>query len=271
MKRSFARIYGPWAVIAGASRGVGAEYARTLAGRGLNLVLIARNRTRLDETAKEIEERYGVAVRTVTTDLSRESAAGTIIAATNDLEIGLLVYNAGFSNPGSFLERSEESHLAQFAVNCGTPLLLIHGLGAQMKERNRGGIILMSSLTAFSGSPMVAGYGATKSFNLVLGEGLAFELKREGVDVLVCCAGVIAPEKDAHVGGAQGRAPLFTPPTTSAQRVVRSALGGLGHRSVVVPGMLNRVVSFALQRALPRSFSVWLMARTVARLEFPNS
>ncbi|HUX12998.1 MAG TPA: SDR family NAD(P)-dependent oxidoreductase [Spirochaetia bacterium] len=271
MKTSFAGTYGPWAVIAGGSRGVGAEYARTLAGLGLNLVLIARNGKRLDTTAKEIEDRYGVAVRTLATDLSRETAAATVTDATHDLEIGLVVYNAGLSNPGSFLEQPEESHLAQLGVNCRTPLSLIHSFGARMKARHRGGIILMSSLTAFVGSPMVAGYGATKSFNLVLGEGLAFELNREGIDLLVCCAGVITPDIETNLPGARARAPLFAPPTTSPQRVVRSALRGLGHRSVVVPGVLNRLVSIALQRVLPRSVSVWLMARTVARLDFPGS
>ncbi len=250
---------------------MGVEYARILAEHGLNLVLIARNADRLLSVAKGITERFRVEVRPVVADLSRPDTVKTIAASTEDVGIGLLVYNAGISNPGWFLDRPVDSHLQQLQVNCHTPLALAHHFGGRMREHGRGGIILMSSLSAFAGSPEVAGYGASKAFNVVLAEGLAFEFRRYNVDVLVCCAGVIA-------GGAHGaqeplhrRRSIFAPPETQPRFVAEYALRNLGRRSVVIPGHFNQIASFAMTRILPRSFAVRLMARTVQELEFPTA
>lgn len=266
---SFAERYGTWALVAGGSRGVGAAFVRELARDGMNVFVVARNRNRLDALEAEIRSRFGVEVRTLDIDLTAPEAPSVIKSATAGLEIGVLLYNAGFSNPGPFLARALNSHLRQFSLNCTAPVTLVHHFAGKMRERERGAIILMASLTAFIGSPGVAGYGATKAFNLALAEGVGRELEEAKVDVLACCAGVIAPETPAGARHPRRRSG-FSPPTTTPTKVARAALRALGHRSVIVPGALNRVVAFTLQRLLPRRVSVRLMQRTAAELDFPG-
>ncbi|WP_455382744.1 SDR family NAD(P)-dependent oxidoreductase [Salinispira pacifica] len=274
MKIEFAERYGPWAVIAGGSRGVGAEFARGAAARGLNLVLIARNAEQLRSLKAEIEADYSVEVRTLPLDLSSRESLEAVGDAAESLDVGLLIHNTGVSNPGAFLERPVNSHLEQLSLNCAAPVALAHHFGAQMRARGRGGIILMASLTAFIGSPGVAGYGATKAFNLVLGESIHHELRSRGVDALVCCAGVIADrltEADGQGGTGKrtGLRSLLSPPRSDPRSVSETALESLGRRAVVVPGRFNRAVAFSLQHLMPRPVAARLMGWTARGLEFP--
>jgi len=268
MKRSFADLYGPWALVAGASRGVGFEFAAALALRGLNLVLVARNESALDAVASEIESMAGVKVVLVVADLADPDVAGRIGAAVEGLEIGLLVYNTGITNAGSFLELPVDGLIRQLAVNCGAQIGLVHLLAGKMAARGRGGLLFMSSLNALAGSPLVASYGGTKAFSLILGEGLATELRPLGIKVTVCCAGVIAGETDTEKSS---KLTLFRPPAIAAARVASVALRALGRRTVVVPGLFYRIVAFSLVRLLPRALARWLMARTARELDFGTS
>ncbi len=269
MKIPFKEKYGSWAVVAGGSRGVGAAFVRELAQGGMNIFVVARNSRRLDTLAEETASRFGIEVRTLELDLTAPKAVPAIIDATADLDIGLFLYNPGTSNPGPFLERPIESHLSQFRLNCAVPVTLVHHFAGRMRGRGRGAIILMASLTAFIGSPGVAGYGATKAFNLTLAEGVGRELNGTGIDLLVCCAGVIGPETSGR-RNPHGRRSLFSPPITPPEKVARSSLRALGRRTVLVPGVLNRTVAFTFQHLLPRPASVRLMERTAAGLDFPG-
>jgi short-subunit dehydrogenase len=181
---SFAERYGPWAVVAGGSDGIGAGFARGLASRGVNLVLVARRSSVLDAFADEIRGAYPVSVRTVVLDLSDAGAMASLAGLTADLEVGLYVANAGGDDPALFLERDLETHLALVQRNCAGVLEAAHRFGGPMVSRGRGGLILLSSRIAWAGAATVAAYGATKAFDIILAEGLWAEWRGRGVDVL---------------------------------------------------------------------------------------
>jgi short-subunit dehydrogenase len=182
---SFADRYGPWALVVGASEGVGAAFARQVAERGLSVVLLARRQQVLDEVAAEIRSAHGVETRTVVADLADTGAARSIIDATSDLDVGLLMYCAGADpNYQRFLARPVDDALAMVQRNCGAPLELCHHYARPMVDRGRGGIVLLSSGAAFVGAKNMVAYGATKAFDSILAEALWAELHTEGVDVL---------------------------------------------------------------------------------------
>jgi short-subunit dehydrogenase len=263
-RAAFANRYGPTALVAGASRGIGAAFARELAGAGLQLVLVARRALPLEELAKELRAAHGVEVRTLTCDLGDEAAADAIAGACGGLEIGLLVYNAAASSVGRFLDTPREDHLRSVHVNARGPMLLAHALGGPMAARGRGGIVLMSSLAAFQGTPLVASYAATKAFNLVLAEGLWSELGKRGVDVLACCAGAtLTPGYERKTPSRAAR--RFAPQPQDPADVAEEALQALGRRPVVVTGLGNRFASFMLRRIASRRLAVAMMGREMRR------
>lgn len=177
----FASRYGSWAVVAGASEGVGASVARLLGSRGVNPVLVSRRRETLEEVAATIE----VESRVVALDLSEPGADEALASATDDLDVGLLVYNAG-ADPHSarFLDRPAAVWQELVRRNCGTVLGAAHHFGSRMAARGHGGIVLVTSGAAWAGGSHVAAYGASKAFDLILGEALWAELAPLGVDVL---------------------------------------------------------------------------------------
>ena len=151
---TFIERYGPWALVTGASAGIGAEFARQLSEMGLNLVFVARRRKRLEDLARDLESRSKVQVRIVTADLSQPDFLQLILSVTNSLEVGLLVNNAGFGLAGHFLEHALEEELRLLDVNCRAPLILTHVFGRQMAERKRGGIIFVSSVSGYIATPV---------------------------------------------------------------------------------------------------------------------
>ena len=186
MTDDFAQKYGPWAVIAGASEGVGASLADQLAERGLNLVLIARNGSTLEELAAGVRERHGVEVRPLVMDLTVPDVGDRVAEATDGLEVGLLIYNAGAANRTmEFLDDSFEDSLQQIKLACIGPVALARHFAPAMRERGRGGIVLVGSLACLAGSSLLAVYSAVKAFNVNFAEGLWAELRPHGVDV--CC------------------------------------------------------------------------------------
>jgi short-subunit dehydrogenase len=261
---AFAHRYGPTALVAGASEGIGAAFARELAGLGLDLVLVARRAEPLDALAEELRAANGVDVRALPYDLADPAAAVAITEACRGREIGLLVYNAAASSVGRFLDTPIEDHLRTVHVNARGPVLLAHAFGAPMKERGRGGIVMMSSLTAFQGTPLVASYGATKAFNLVLAEGLWGELRGCGVDVLACCAGATRTPGYERVTPTSTAARLAPKPQDPGD-VAREALEALGRRPVVVTGRANRLASFFMRRVFTRRLAVATIGREMRR------
>jgi short-subunit dehydrogenase len=188
---SFGDRYGPWALIAGASEGVGRAYARAVAERGINVVLLSRRQAVLDDLASEIAHEHGVEARTLAVDLAGEDAASTIIDATGNLELGTLVYCAG-ADPRfePFLDGPVDAANAMVVRNCLVPMQLCHHFAAPMVERGRGAIVLVSSGAGLIGARRMVAYGASKAFDIVMAEALWAELHDKGVDVLSLVLGV---------------------------------------------------------------------------------
>lgn len=192
--------YGPWAVIAGGSEGVGAEFATQLADAGFNLVLLARKPGPLEETAAACRER-GVEVRTLSVDLTSPTATTEVTTATGGLDVGLLVYNAGANSYGEPFTRGDlPRHQGVIDLNITTMLALVHHYAQPMKERGRGGILLVGSLAGYVGASNEAIYGAVKAFGRIFAEGLWVELKEYGVDVLELVLGVTRTPAMQRVG-----------------------------------------------------------------------
>lgn len=178
--------YGPWAIVAGASEGIGAAFSRRLAERGIDLVLVARREGPLVALADDIRAQHGVQTRALSLDLSGVGAETTLFDATGDLDVGLVVYNAGGDDNGDvqFLDVDADVWAALLRRNCLVPMLAAHHYGSRMVERGRGGLLLVSSGAAWAGGARLVPYGATKAFDLLLGEGLWAEWRDRGVDVL---------------------------------------------------------------------------------------
>lgn len=263
-RSEFAARYGGWAVVAGASEGMGAAYAEELARRGLNLILIARRAELLESLAAQLSKKYNVDAKLILLDLVAANAAEQIHRETNNLEIGLLICNAAFSAIGPFLERPIQDHLREIQTNAVTPLKLTYLLAEQMLRRRRGGIVLMSSLSAFQGSAYISTYAATKAFNIVLAEGLWEEWRRDGVDILVCISGAVrtpnyVASEPVKTGGLGDR-------TMLPEQVVHEALNALGKQPYVIPGRINRVASAVMRHLLPRKSAVKFMGRILREM-----
>ncbi|MEV6162225.1 SDR family NAD(P)-dependent oxidoreductase [Streptomyces sp. NPDC052052] len=183
-------VYGPWAVIAGGSEGVGSSFAHQLADAGINLVLIARKPGPLNETAEELRAK-GVEVRTLELDLLDPAALSSVRAVTDGLEVGLLIFNAGANSYGhEFVTGDLDRVQGVLDLNITAQLALTHHFGALMKERRRGGILLVGSLSGYMGQAQISVYSAAKAFGRVFAEGLWLELREYDVHVLELVLGV---------------------------------------------------------------------------------
>lgn len=192
--------YGPWAVIAGGSEGVGAEFARSLAGDGFNLVLIARKPGPLSETAESCRE-LGAEVRTLSIDLLEAEATSRIVEATADIEVGLLIYNAGASTCNDpFLDADLAEWRKIIDLNMTRMLELTQHFGRRMVAQSRGGIILVGSLSGYMGAVRHSVYAGVKAFSRMFAESLWLELREHGVDVLELVLGVTRTPAMERVG-----------------------------------------------------------------------
>ncbi len=249
MKRMRDR-YGPWALITGASSGIGASFARELAARRFNLVLVARREERLRQIADDLQNRYSISTQVIVADLARDDFMAVAERGTEGLDIGLLVNNAGTGEPGNFLSSDLDEELQMLNLNCRAPLILTHSFGRAMRQRGRGGVIFLSSVVAFAGMPAWSSYAATKAQNLIFAEGLSAELERDGVDVLAICPGFTRTELLALTG--LGRLLSIRP-----RRVARLALHKLGRKRRVTAGLISKAIVLST-RFQPRALNTWI-------------
>jgi short-subunit dehydrogenase len=257
---SFVERYGRWAVVAGASEGLGAAFAEALAARGLNLVLVARRADALEQVAARLRESASVEVRPLALDVADPAFGEHVARATADLDVGVAVHNAAYSFVAPLFERPLADALRVVDVNVRGPLVLLHALVPGMIARGRGAVVLMSSLAGFQGAPTLAAYAASKAFNTILGESLWAELAPKGIDVVACCAGAIRTPGYARALKKEA------PGTLDASEVAAQTLDALGHGPVVIPGATNRIASHFLRRLLSRRGAIGIMARSVSGL-----
>jgi uncharacterized protein len=243
----FAQRYGPWALIIGASEGVGAAYALAVAGRGLNVVLVARRQAVLDEVATDIRARTGVRTRTIAVDLTGHDAMDRLAAGTADLEVGMVFYCAG-ADPvfAPFLDHPVEVPLAMVHRNCVVPMQVCHHFAGPMRDRGRGGLILVSSGAALAGGPNMVGYAATKAFDLVMAEALWAELHDLGVDVLALVLGLTDTPALRRLMVRRGTLPAGDPEAPivgamTADEVVAEALASLTDGPTCLVGEMMRL------------------------------
>ena len=256
MSPYFTQQYGPWALITGASSGIGREFARQLAARGLNVALVARRADRLKELAAELTAAYRIEACPIPVDLCDDTFLDTIRAGTAGLAIGLLVNSAGFSLTGPFLDMPVGDLTRLLNLNTRAPTLLAREFGPAMRARRRGGMIFLSSVTGFAGTPLWSLYSATKAFNLLLGEALAAELRADGVAVMALAPGTTRTEFLAVAGISDFMG-------LEVEHVVAQALARLGRSDVVVPGLFYSAGVFAM-RFLPRSVNRAVYGRILA-------
>lgn len=254
--RRFRHTYGPWALITGASAGLGTEFARQLASQGLNLVLVARRGNRLQALAQDLQQTYGIDTRVVPLDLAQASFLPQLTQATEGLDIGLLINNAGSAVHNHFLANDLNTELQISNLNTRAPLILAHHFGQHLQQRRRGGIIFLSSVVGLVGSPHWSNYAATKGHNLLLAEGLSAELKPSGVDVLAVTPGFMST--DLMPLSAFGKLLAVKPKV-----VARVALNKLGKQPVVTPGFRHQLFAWST-RFLPRWLNTQIFARVVA-------
>jgi short-subunit dehydrogenase len=259
----FARKYGQWAVIAGASEGIGACLADQLGSRGMDLVLIARNAALLDEVAAKVRDDHGVQTRVVVQDLTDPDVGAKVADATAGLDAGLLIYNAGASDrTNSFLDNELDYSLKQIELDCIGPIALAHHFGGAMRERGRGGIVLVASLACLAGSATLAMYSAVKAFQHNFAEGLWAELRPHGVDV--CCAplGMTYTPALQRMGVEYDPAAHMLP-----EDVAREIIENIGNGPVHVVGENNRAAASAVW-TIDRRALVEMM--TTASLDFAS-
>lgn len=249
--------YGPWALVVGASDGIGAAFASALAERGLNVVLVARRLALLEELAERLRASHGVDTRVVATDVG--TSEGVEAVARADEDIGLLVCNAALAPVAPYLDLTPAQLDAVLDLNCRAAAHLAHAIGARLVARGHGGVILLSSMASNQGSAQVAHYAATKAYLRVLAEGLWDEWRPSGVDVLACCPGLVRTPTFARTNPAP--LGMLVPPPMSADNVVREALAALGRQPVVIPGRRNRLVASFAARLMPRSALVALASK----------
>lgn len=247
--------YGPWAVITGASDGIGAACADLLAAAGLNVVLAARRVDPLERSAADYRARHGVEVVVVPCDLTTSSGSEALFAATAHLDVGLLVAAAGFATTGRFLDNDPNHELALVDLNCRAVVEAAHHYGRRFAERGRGGIVLFGSIVAFQGVPNTANYAASKAFVQSFAEGIRPELKAVGVDVLVSAPGPVAT-------GFAARADMRMGSAAQPHDVARATLDRLGRRTTVRPGSRALILGSLLSTA-PRKLRTIILTRII--------
>lgn len=245
-----------WALVTGASAGLGVEFARQLAARGHDLVLVARRREPMEALAASLREERGVRVEVLELDLGARTAGQALEAALaqKQIELELLVNNAGFGAHGAVLELSIERSLEMVDLNIASLTDLALRFGKKMVARGRGAIVNVASIGGFQPTPHFAVYGATKAYVVSFSASLSAELSGTGVRVLCCCPGPTRTEFNV-AGGVTAYSPPFLEMT--AERCVRITLRALDRgRWVIVTGWINALIVYLSRRA-----PLWLSTR----------
>lgn len=239
MKHNFKEKYGDWALVTGATSGIGAELASQIAARGLNIVLVARKEKELAEQASALREKYNVETKTISADLTTAEGAEKVKQIKE--HIGLLVLAAGIEVNGAFEKNSLQKELQTVQLNVVTTLTLTHHFSKEMVKSKRGGILMVSSLSGHMPNPYFSNYAGTKAYVLNLGASLYGELKPKGVDISILSPGLTNTPMVSDNGMDWRKTPM-TPMEPSV--VAEVGLDGLGKRLLSVPGGKNKMMAW---------------------------
>lgn len=257
----FLQKYGPWALVTGAGSGIGRELSRIIASKGLNLIIVGRRLSLLEELQTELTNQYKIKVKTLSIDLTDEKSIDLIKKEVSELEVGLLVPCAGMETTGEVIQTDLELNKKIIKLNIEAPFLLTHYFGKKMANRRRGGILFISSLFGYQGIPYVANYSATKAYILSLAEALNIELGAYGVDVTVSSPGLTNTEMPTKMPIDFSKLPMIA---MSPKKVARISLDSLGKKQTVVTGFINKMYAWS-NRIVPRSFPVRLFGTLIKR------
>lgn len=258
----FEERYGPWALIVGGSEGIGASFARKLARNGLNLVLVARKPGPLAELAAELRAEARIEVRTASLDVTAPDMLEQIEQSTRGLDVGLLIYNAGSVGPMSFLDAPLEEALRTLRLNAIGPVTLCHHFGRRLRERGRGGILLVGSMAGCAGGADTAVYSGAKAFTQIFGEALWAALEPHGVDVLALVIGATRTPFMVRAGLALDHPDL---PAADPDDIAQLGLDELAHGPVRVPAHLEE--TFQALRSMPRASAAEFMTQGAKALQ----
>ena len=258
-------LNGQWALVTGASGGLGTEFAALLAERGVNLVLAARSAERLDVLAADLRSRYDVEVLTEQSDLSAEGAAEALVGQIRrrGISLDILINNAGQGRHGQFIDQSAEVIDTMIRLNISSLTSLTHYVAAEMAKHAGGHILLVSSLTSFMPAPTYAVYAATKAYVRNFGEALHAELKPHNVVVTVLSPGLI-DTGFLHAAGQQPSKSMrnsMASPRVTAKAGLDALFAG---RQNVVAGGINKAIAIA-SRVIPRAAQTKMMANALNR------
>ena len=256
--------YGGVALVTGAARGIGRAFATRLAADGFDLLLVDREADETRALAEALHEEHGVDARALICDLSAPGLAQNAERWVEEHDVGLLVNNAGISPLDPFLDIPLETHLETLDINCRAALVLTHVIGRAMAARGRGGIIIVSSASALSGSPYFCHYAATKGYGLNLACGLFAELRGSGIDVLAVCPGM-TDTKPVHDRKLHENLPFYVP-LNRPEPVALGALRKLGKEPLVVPTLGDRISAGLVSKLLPRSWTLSIVKRSIEKM-----
>lgn len=259
--KNMTKKYGNWALVTGASQGIGKATAEQLAKAKMNLVIVARSEATLNTVAKELTSKYKIEIKVLAADLSLTEGIAKLFEATKEIEVGLLVANAGIESSGEFLHNDLEINQKIIALNINAPMVLSHHYGRLMVQRGKGGILLVSSLFGYQGVPYVANYSASKAYILTLGEALNVELKPMGIDVTVLAPGLTDTPMAANMPVDFNKMPIIR---QSPEMVSQNGLAALGRKATIVSGLINKIYAWE-NRIIPRSWPVKLFGFLVKR------
>ncbi len=250
--KNFKERYGAWALVTGASSGIGEQFARLLAHEGLNLILVARRGEVLECLADELSEKHSVRVEALPLDLAAPDFLSPLLDACAGKSVGLSVSNAGVAAKGEYIHMKPEELLRLLDVNCRAPMLLANAFLPRLKKRGRGGFIFTGSLEGFQAYPFSVPYAATKAFVHSLGEGLWGEFEHTEVDVLVLAPGAT----DTELLPLSGMDPRDMPMgVMTAEAVARVGLERLQIGPTAIAGRFNRLMITMLSW-MPRRWSI---------------
>ncbi|MFY0675303.1 MAG: SDR family NAD(P)-dependent oxidoreductase [Bacteroidia bacterium] len=250
------RNYGNWALVTGATSGIGKEMATVLAKAGFSLVITGRKKEQLNSISTELFDLYKTETIPLFGDLSKKEEVEKLLRETGHLPIGIIILNAGFGTSGPLINSNIETELNMIDLNCKSVLQMCYHFSSKMKaETRKGAIVLLSSMVAFQGVPNAANYAASKAYVQSLGEGLGRELKPYGIDVLCAAPGPVA-------SGFSARANMNMGKSMSTEDVAKHIINAIGKKNTLLPGVLTKFLVYNL-RLLPRWGKVRVMEKVM--------